>query len=96
MQMCVVQNYRLPFVIQRRGEKLQDGELLGRFCSCLVSHLGPGTLNFLLLDPAFVTLVKVARDMTQEAATTKHPLQCRVSFVLTDWLFQSPASLSVL
>ena len=43
MQACIVQRYRLPFVIGRRGEKLQDDKLLSGFVRVLVSHLGPVT-----------------------------------------------------
>jgi hypothetical protein len=42
MQMCVVQKYRLPFVIQSRGEKSQDGELLGDFVRVWSRTLGRG------------------------------------------------------
>jgi hypothetical protein len=49
-----------------------------------------GDFKFPGSGSCFVTLVKVARDMTQEAATTKHPLQCRVSFVFDRLAFSIP------
>jgi hypothetical protein len=49
-----------------------------------------GDFKFPGSGSCFVTLVKVACDMTQEAATTKHPLQCRVSFVFDRLAFSIP------
>jgi hypothetical protein len=58
MQVCVVQRYKLPFVVGRRGEKLRR-RVAEWFCSLfVVSHLDRG-LKFLALDPALLPWLKL-------------------------------------
>ena len=58
MQACVVQKYKPPLVIGRRGEKLQDGELLSGFVR-VWSRTWAGDFKFLVLDPALLPWLKL-------------------------------------